>query len=123
VPVVKAINRKRLVDVAKEIKELSKKAQAGKLSPDDLQGGTFTISNLGMFGVDRFTAIINPPESAILAVGRIKEQPMVVNGEIVIRPTMWITLTGDHRVLDGVQAAKFLARVKELLENPLLALA
>ena len=123
VPVVKAINQKRLVDVAREIKELSKKAQAGKLSPDELQGGTFTISNLGMFGVDRFTAIINPPESAILAVGRIKDQPMVVDGEVVIRPTMWITLTGDHRVLAGVQAAKFLARVKELLESPLLALA
>ncbi|NMB17160.1 MAG: 2-oxo acid dehydrogenase subunit E2 [Firmicutes bacterium] len=123
VPVVKAINRKRLVDVAKEIKELSKKAQAGKLSPDELQGGTFTISNLGMFGVDRFTAIINPPESAILAVGQMKEQPVVVDGQVVVRPTMWISLTGDHRVLEGVQAARFLGRVKELLENPLLALA
>ena len=92
------------------------------MSPDDYTGGTFTVSNLGMFDVDSFTAVINPPEAGILAVGKIAKTPVVVNDEIVIRPIMTLSLTYDHRVVDGAPAAQFLKRIKELLQAPALLL-
>ncbi|MGI6037203.1 MAG: dihydrolipoamide acetyltransferase family protein [Limnochordia bacterium] len=120
VPVVKGANRKRISQISGELKELIQKAQAGKLGPEEISGGSFTISNLGMFGIDRFQAIINPPESGILAVGQMKDQAVVRDGEITVRPMMSLTVTLDHRVLDGVQGARFLGRIKEMMENPLL---
>ena len=99
-------------------KELIDKARKGSLRPDDMQGGTFTISNLGMFEVDSFTAIVNPPETCILAVGRIAERAVVVNGQIVARPMMNLCLSYDHRIIDGAPAARFLQCVKHYLENP-----
>ena len=100
-------------------KALAEKARAGQLKLEEVSGGTFTVSNLGMFGVDQFTAIINPPEAAILAVGQIKKQPVVVEDEVVIRAMMSVTLSSDHRLVDGALAARFLARFKSILEEPL----
>jgi pyruvate dehydrogenase E2 component (dihydrolipoamide acetyltransferase) len=120
VPVVKNADKKSLIEVASEIRSLVEKARQGKLSIEDVSGGTFTVTNLGMYGVDVFTPIINPPESAILGVGRIVEKPVVINGQITIRPLTVLSLTFDHRVTDGAQAAVFLQRVKELLEKPAL---
>jgi len=110
--------------VAEESRELVECAKAGRLAPGEFSGGTFTISNLGMFGIENFTAIINPPESAILAVSAVRKKAVVVtndNGgdEIVIRPMMNVQLTVDHRLIDGLLAARFVAYFKELLENPL----
>ncbi len=99
-----------------------KKAQSGTLTPDDYTDGTFTVTNLGMFGLDEFTAIINPPQTGILAIGAIVDTPVVRDGQIVIRPICTMTLTYDHRVIDGAPAAKFLAKLKSLLEEPLLML-
>jgi pyruvate dehydrogenase E2 component (dihydrolipoamide acetyltransferase) len=97
---------------------LAEAAHTNRLKPEDLSGGTFTISNLGMFGVDSFTAVINPPESAILAVGAITPTPVVVDGQVVVRERMKITLSSDHRALDGALAARFLQEVRQLLEEP-----
>ncbi len=123
VPVVRNTNKKNLTSLAKEAKRLIKLARERKLMPEDYRGGTFTISNLGMFGIESFTAIINPPEAAILAVGGIKKMPTVVTGEegvekIEIRSLMKITLSVDHRLIDGAMAAKFLNQVKKYLEFP-----
>ncbi|HHY80032.1 MAG TPA: 2-oxo acid dehydrogenase subunit E2 [Thermoanaerobacter sp.] len=119
VPVIREADKKGLSEIADEEKELIEKAREGKLTPDEYSGGSFTISNLGMFDVTRFTAIINQPEVAILAVGKIKDTPTVQNGQIGIKPIMEVTLSSDHRVIDGSVAAKFLKRIKEILEDPL----
>lgn len=124
VPVIKDVQRKTLTMVAKESRDLVERAKAGRLSPDEFSGGTFTISNLGMFGIENFTAIINPPESAILAVSSVRKKAVVVtdaagNDSIVIRPMMNVQLTVDHRLIDGLLAAQFLGYFKSLLENPI----
>lgn len=102
--------------------ELVERARAGKLSLADLEGGTFTLTNLGMFGVDQFQAIINAPQAAILAVGRVRERPVAVSGAVVIRPTLYLTLSLDHRLVDGAQGARFLERLAQLIEEPYLLL-
>ncbi len=122
VPVVRDVDRKGLRQIAGETRDLAARARDGKLKQGDLEGGTFTVSNLGMFGVDQFTAIINPPESAILAVGAIVERPVVVEGEIAVRARMRVTLSCDHRVIYGADAAAFLADLRRTLEHPVLAL-
>jgi pyruvate dehydrogenase E2 component (dihydrolipoamide acetyltransferase) len=121
VPVLKDVNKKSLSDVAGETKRLIAASREGRLKQGDLEGGTFTVSNLGMYGVDQFTAIINPPESAILAIGAIVEKPVVVDGEIVVRRRMRVTLSSDHRVIYGGIAAQFLAELRRTLEHPVLA--
>lgn len=118
VPVIKSTNNKTLLEIAKERDRLVTKARENKLLPDEYTGGTFTISNLGMFGIDEFIAVINPSESAILAVAKIEDKPVVINQEIHIKPIVNLTLSSDHRVIDGAVAAKFLQRIKQLLENP-----
>jgi pyruvate dehydrogenase E2 component (dihydrolipoamide acetyltransferase) len=118
VPVIRKANRKSLIDIALTTKELVEKARSGNIALDEITGGTFTITNLGMFGVDQGAPIINPPEIAILGVGRIAQKPVVVDNKIVIRPMMNITLSFDHRVIDGALAARFLKTMKEKIENP-----
>lgn len=118
VPVIKNADKKGLAEISKEAALLIQKARDGNLIPDDYQGGTFTISNLGMYDIDSFSAIINPPESAILAIGKIVEKPVVVDKKIEIKPTVRLTLSCDHRAFDGAEGASFLQRVKQLLENP-----
>ncbi len=120
VPVVRFANNKRLSDISSEIKDYSSKAKAKKLQPEDWAGNTFTISNLGMFDIEAFTAIINPPDACILAVGSIVEKPIVKDGEIAIGHTLKVTLSCDHRVVDGVVGATFLGVLKNYLENPVL---
>jgi pyruvate dehydrogenase E2 component (dihydrolipoamide acetyltransferase) len=122
VPVVKNAEQKSLTALREDIRTLSEKARRGKLLPDDIAGGTFTITNLGMFGVDHFTPIINQPESAILGVCRVVPRPVVENGNIEIRPMMNLCLSFDHRLVDGSVAAQFMARMRQLLEQPLLLL-
>ena len=117
VPVVRSAQLKSLQGISQECKALTDKARAGKLLPDDYVGNTFTISNLGGFGVDHFTAIINLPDSAILAVGQIKDRPVVIDGGIHVRPIMKMTLSSDHRVIDGALAAQFMGHLKGLLEE------
>ncbi len=118
VPVIRNADRRDLADFVRCRAELVNKARNGKLLPDDISGGTFTFTNLGMFGIDSGDSIINPPEVAILFVGRIIEKPVVMNGEIVPRPMISMTLGIDHRALDGVMGARFLTRVKDLIESP-----
>jgi len=118
VPVLHNADTRGILDIAREAKRLADAARTNKLRPEDLSGGTFTISNLGSFGVDSFTAVINPPESAILAVGAITPTPAVVDGQVVVRERMKVTLSSDHRALDGAVAARFLQEVKRLLEEP-----
>jgi pyruvate dehydrogenase E2 component (dihydrolipoamide acetyltransferase) len=118
VPVLHNADKLGILDIAREAKRLADAARTNKLRPDDLSGGTFSVSNLGSFGVDSFTAIINPPESAILAVGMITPTPAVVDGQVVVRERMKVTLSSDHRALDGAVAARFLQEVKRLLEEP-----
>lgn len=126
VPVVKQADRLGLATIADMVSELTAKARAGGLAPEDVSGGTFTISNLGMFRIDHFTAIVNPPQVAILAVGRTAKRQIVIEteqgDEVAIRPMMSMTLSADHRVLDGAQAAQFLNDLVEVLEQPGLAL-
>jgi len=123
VPVIRDADRKRLAEVARELREVVARAREGKALPDELTGSTFTITNLGMHEIDAFTPIINLPEAAILGVGRIKPQPAVVDGEIAIRQMMWLSLTFDHRLVDGAPAARFLQRIKQLVEEPYLLLS
>ncbi|NIN65760.1 MAG: 2-oxo acid dehydrogenase subunit E2 [Anaerolineae bacterium] len=118
VPVVKAADELTLAEIAAARSELAEKAKAGRLTLDEVTGGTFTLTNLGMLGVDVFQAIINPPQSAILATGRILERPVVEDGEVVARPTIYLTLSVDHRVLDGATAARFLQELQTLIEDP-----
>jgi pyruvate dehydrogenase E2 component (dihydrolipoamide acetyltransferase) len=122
VPVVASAERLSLVEIAARRSELVARARESKLSPADLEGGTFTISNLGMFGVEQFTAILNPPQAAILAVGATVDRAVVSDGQIVVAPMMSVTLTVDHRAVDGGPAAQFLQTVKTFLEAPALAL-
>jgi len=120
VPVIRDADRKGLREIATETRSLAEKARTGKLAPADMTGGTFTISNLGMYdAVEQFQAIINPPESAILAVGAIQDKPAVVDGQVVARPLMRVSLSVDHRVIPGVPAAQFLQGIKRLLQEPL----
>jgi pyruvate dehydrogenase E2 component (dihydrolipoamide acetyltransferase) len=116
--VIHNANRKSLTEISSVLKGLAEKAKQSKLTKEELTGGTFTITNLGMYGVDIFTPIINPPETAILGVGRVAEKPIAVDGQMVIRPMMQLSLTFDHRVVDGAPAAEFLQKVKQKLENP-----
>lgn len=118
VPPVKNVESMSFAEIEHEIKRLSSKAREGSLSMEDMQGGTFTITNGGVFGSLLSTPIINEPQSAILGMHAIKERPMVVNGEIKVRPMMYIALSYDHRVIDGSSSVTFLVKVKELLEEP-----
>jgi pyruvate dehydrogenase E2 component (dihydrolipoamide acetyltransferase) len=123
VPVVRFADKKTLQQIGAEVKEFAQKAKDKKLQPADWEGNTFTISNLGMFGIDSFTAIINPPDSCILAVGGIKEVPVVKEGQLVVGNVMKVTLSCDHRVVDGATGAAFLQTLKTYLEDPILMLA
>jgi len=119
VPVVRFANTKGLVEIGNEVRELAKKAKNKKLQPSEWEGNTFTISNLGMFGIQEFTAIINPPDSCILAVGSIEEKPVVKNKHITVGHKMKMTLSCDHRIVDGTTGAAFLQTLKTFIENPL----
>ena len=118
-PIVRAAELKSLVDIAGEVRELADRARGRKLKPEEYTGATFSISNLGMFGIEEFTAVINPPEGAILAVGAMAPKPVVKENQIVIRQTMRVTMSCDHRVIDGAVGAKFLQTFKQIMENPL----
>ena len=118
VPVVKNADQKSLVEIEKEIYQLGQKARSGQLSIDEMQGGTFTISNGGVYGSLMSTPILNPPQSGILGMHKIEERPIVISGEIVARPMMYLALSYDHRIVDGKGAVTFLVRVKESLEDP-----
>ena len=118
VPTIFDADRKSLGEIARVARELAAKVREGTIAPPELSGGTFTVSNLGMYGITSFTAVINPPQAAILAVGAIEQRPTVVDGEIVSRHRMAVTLACDHRILYGADAAEFLARVRDLLEQP-----
>jgi pyruvate dehydrogenase E2 component (dihydrolipoamide acetyltransferase) len=122
VPVVRDVDQKSIGQVARETRDLAERATTGKLQPSDYSGGTFTVSNLGMFGVEQFNAVINPPEAAILAVGAIVREPTEHNGEIVLRERMKLTLSVDHRALDGAIGARYLQALKAVLEKPMLLL-
>ena len=117
-PVIRNAHAKGIMQIAAEVRELAGRARTKKLMPDEYTGSTFSVSNLGMFGIQEFTAIINPPEAGILAVGGIEETPLVVNGEVKVCPRMRITMSCDHRVIDGAQGARFLATLKSMLEEP-----
>lgn len=117
-PIVRSADDKNLQELSKEVKSLAIKAQANKLKKEEYEGGSFTISNLGMYGISEFVAIINPPQAAILAVGAVEEKPVIVDQKIVIGKTLKLQLSADHRVLDGVDAAKFLKTLQKYLEAP-----
>ena len=118
-PVVRSADQKSLSEIAAEVRELAERARSRKLKPEEYTGASFSISNLGMFGIDEFTAVINPPEGAILAVGAMSAKPVVRENQIVIRQMMRVTMSCDHRVIDGATGAKFLQTFKKILENPL----
>jgi pyruvate dehydrogenase E2 component (dihydrolipoamide acetyltransferase) len=120
VPVVRAAETKSLREIAKEARDLATRARAGQIKQPEIENATFTISNLGMFGVSRFAAIINPPEPGILAVGATVERPVVRDGEVVVRPVMGMTLSVDHRATSGADGARFLQSVRRYLESPVL---
>jgi Pyruvate/2-oxoglutarate dehydrogenase complex, dihydrolipoamide acyltransferase (E2) component, and related enzymes len=123
VPVIHEADRRGLMEIAQILEEKARRAREGALRLEDVQGGTFTLSNLGMYGVDRFTAILNPPQAGILAVGRVAKRPVVGGGdEVVVRPVATLTLTADHRVIDGAQAAQFMETLRAVLERPGLLL-
>jgi pyruvate dehydrogenase E2 component (dihydrolipoamide acetyltransferase) len=122
VPTVFDADRKSLQEIASDTRALAERVRAGAVTPPELSGGTFTVSNLGMFGVRNFEAVINPPQAAILAVGELSQRPAVRDGEIVPRHLMAVTLACDHRILYGADAATFLARIRELLERPVALL-
>lgn len=119
-PVVRSADQKSLSQIAGEVRELAERARSRKLLPEEYTGATFSISNLGMLGIDEFTAVINPPEAAILAVGAVTPKPVVRDGQVVVRQMMRVTMSCDHRVIDGATGARFLQTFKRLLENPLL---
>jgi pyruvate dehydrogenase E2 component (dihydrolipoamide acetyltransferase) len=123
VPVVKFADHKSFSDISSEVKAFAQKAKDKKIQPADMEGNTFSISNLGMFGIDEFTAIINPPDACILAVGGISQVPVVKDGAIVPGNIMKVTLSCDHRVVDGAMGAAFLNTLKLMLENPVLMFA
>ncbi|HYO99682.1 MAG TPA: dihydrolipoamide acetyltransferase family protein, partial [Pyrinomonadaceae bacterium] len=119
-PIVRSADRKSIGQISREVRALAARARERKLQPDEYMGATFSVSNLGMFGIDEFTAIINPPEAAILAVGAMQPKPVVREGEIVVRQLMRVTMSCDHRIVDGATGAKFLQTFKKMLENPLM---
>jgi pyruvate dehydrogenase E2 component (dihydrolipoamide acetyltransferase) len=121
-PVVRGANKKGITEISREIKEMAARARAKKLQPEEYTGATFSISNLGMLGIKEFTAIINPPEAAILAVGGATPTAVVREGEVVVKNIMNVTMSCDHRVIDGATGAKFLQTFKQMLENPILML-
>ena len=118
-PVIRAADQKTLSQIAAEVRELAERARSKKLKPEEYTGATFSISNLGMFGIDEFTAVINPPEGAILAIGAMTAKPVVRDNEVVVKQMMRVTMSCDHRVIDGATGAKFLQSFKKILENPL----
>jgi pyruvate dehydrogenase E2 component (dihydrolipoamide acetyltransferase) len=118
VPTIRRADTKHLAEIASEARDLANKAREGKASYDEVTGGTFTITNLGAYGIDAFTPIINPPQVGILGVGRVVEKPAVYQGEITRRSMLFLSLTFDHRVIDGAPAAEFLHAVKGHLEDP-----
>ena len=120
VPVIFDADQKRMSEISREAKELAKKARERKLKPDEYTGSTFSVSNLGMFGIDQFTAIINPPEVGILAIGAIEDKPTIVDGELEVRKKLRVTMSCDHRVVDGAVGARFLQTLKRMIENPLM---
>ncbi|HEY9448415.1 MAG TPA: dihydrolipoamide acetyltransferase family protein, partial [Gemmatimonadaceae bacterium] len=119
-PVIFDANQKGLSEISTEARALADRARARKLTPEEYTGSTFSVSNLGMFGIDQFTAIINPPEVGIIAAGALEEKPVVVDGEVVVRKRMRLTMSCDHRVVDGATGAKFLQTLRQMLENPLM---
>jgi pyruvate dehydrogenase E2 component (dihydrolipoamide acetyltransferase) len=123
VPVVRFADGKGLSQINAEVKDYAEKAKNKKLQPTDWEGNTFTISNLGMFGIEEFTAIINPPDACILAVGAIKQTPVIKNNAVVPGNVMKLTLSCDHRVVDGASGAAFLQTLKSYLENPVTMLS
>jgi len=122
-PVVRAANTKSVGQISREVKELAERARNRKLAPEEYTGATFSVSNLGMFGISEFTALINPPEACILAVGAMTPTPVVRDGQVAVRQMMKVTLSCDHRVVDGATGAKFLQTLKKILENPLYLIA
>ena len=120
VPVVFDADQKSMRDISAEAKSLAKKARERKLQPNEYTGSTFSVSNLGMFGIDQFTAIINPPEVGILAIGAIEDKPTIVDGELEVRKKLRVTMSCDHRVVDGAVGARFLQTLKRMIENPLM---
>ena len=122
VPVIRNVDRSSVQEIARARAELVGRARDGKLTREDMEGGTFTISNLGMFGVEQFVAVLNPPQVAILAVGAVKPTPIVVDGEVDVAPIMYVTLTCDHRAIDGADGAEFLRTLVSIVEQPALAL-
>ncbi|MEO6525713.1 MAG: pyruvate dehydrogenase complex dihydrolipoamide acetyltransferase [Gemmatimonadaceae bacterium] len=120
VPVIWDADKKRMSEISRESKELAKRARERKLRPEEFTGSTFSVSNLGMFGIDQFTAIINPPEAAIIAIGTSEDKLVVVNGEAVVRNRVRLTMSCDHRIIDGAVGAKFLQTLRRLVENPLM---
>lgn len=122
-PIVRSADRKSLGQISREVRELAERARARKLRPEEYMGATFSISNLGMFGIEEFTAVINPPEAAILAVGAMQPKVVVRDNEMVVRQMMRVTMSCDHRIIDGATGAKFLQTLKKILENPLYLMA
>ncbi|HEY2386913.1 MAG TPA: dihydrolipoamide acetyltransferase family protein [Candidatus Binatia bacterium] len=120
VPVLRAADERPLGEIASEARRLVEQARRGRFAKEDLSGGTFTVSNMGMLDLEEFAAVINPPQAAILAVGAVKERAVVRDGTIVVRPTMRVTVSCDHRIIDGVVAGRFLEELKRLLENPIV---
>ena len=118
VPVVHRADQKSLTEIASAIRTLTKRARRGKLALEDVGGGTFTLSNMGMLGIDKINPIINPPECSILGVGRTVEKPVARRGEIQVKPMAWLTLSSDHRIVDGAAAGLFLNRIQKIIENP-----
>ena len=108
-----------LWDISARARDLAGRARQRKLTPEEYTGSTFSVSNLGMFGIDQFTAIINPPEAGILAIGGVEEKPVVIDGQLEVRQRMRVTMSCDHRVIDGATGAKFLQTVRQYIENPL----
>jgi len=117
-PVVRFAEQKGIVDISNEVKELAGRAREGALKPEEYTGGTFSISNLGMYGIKQFSAIVNPPEGAILAVGGTEERAVVENGQLTVKKMMSLTLSCDHRVVDGAVGAEFMAALKKHIETP-----
>lgn len=117
-PVIRDADRKGVAEISREVRELAGRARAKKLRPEEYTGATFSISNLGMFGIHEFTAVINPPESGIVAVGQVEEMPVAVDGQVVVRPRMRLTMSCDHRVVDGATGARFLQTLRAMLEEP-----
>lgn len=122
VPVIHQADKKSLSEISLALRDLTQRAREGKLTLEDVERGTFTLSNMGMLGIDQFNPIINPPQCSILGVGRTVEKPIVKEKEIVVKPMAWLTLSSDHRIVDGATAAQFLKDLKRLMEDPLLLL-